>query len=77
MFITSDSTDILLGQGLISTVMLCFHKISLGKEKQKSMNFQGFISIDFIGERPWEWKRFLDQNRNLITSSSSNDGSFL
>ena len=61
VFITSDSTGILLGQGLIWTVMLCFHKISLEKEK-KNMNFQGFISIDFIGERPWEWKRFLDQN---------------
>lgn len=42
VFITSDSTDILLGRGLIGTVTLCFHKISLEKEKQKSMNFQGF-----------------------------------
>ena len=39
VFITSDSTGILLGQGLIWTVTMCFHKISLEKEKKKASKF--------------------------------------
>lgn len=34
LFISSDSTDVWIGHGLIQTIKLCFHKISLQNKKK-------------------------------------------